>query len=158
MVDYMNFPTDIFPSSSGYSGLPPQYRDQLLESIIPQLTSSAKNMPGQIDNYFNESMNAYKQQMNNTLKTNIPSAVNNLSNRGVLDSRVASDTLGNVASNANQDFATQSYGAALEAAKLKAMLPTLLSQIAGIGSSSATMSQDPTQMYQIFAQLMLGQM
>ena len=139
-------PTDIMP----YSGLPKSYRDQLLGFVMPQLQQGVENMPRNINQYTNEALGTYQQQLQNSLKTMIPRQINQLANRGVLDSSVASDTLSQTISQAATQSATKGYETAMQAALMKANIPTTLSGLLQYGQSS----QDPTVMYQTMAQLL----
>ena len=145
---------DLAPTNESYTGLPPNYREKLLGNIMPQLTQATQNMPYQINQFYDQAMGGYRQQLNNALKTNIPMAVNNLSNRGVLDSTVASNTLGNVTGAAMQDFSTKGYQAAMQKAQMQSQLPAMLSQIAGLGSSTTSRYRDPTALLKIITDLL----
>jgi len=139
-------PTDIMP----YSGLPESYRNQLLGFVMPGLEQSVKDMPKRIDQYTNQAMGSYQQQLQNSLKTMIPRQINQLANRGVLDSSVASDTLSQTISQAATQSATKGYETAMQAALMKVNIPTTLTGLLQYGQSS----QDPTVMYQTMAQLL----
>jgi hypothetical protein len=152
--DFFNLPLDIMPTS--YSGLPQTYQDQLLASLMPQLNSAVTNMPGNIDKYTNEALGSYQQMMQNALRQNIPEALRGLANRGILNSTEGQNVLGNVMSTAATDASTKGYTTAMQAALLKANMPTILAQIADLGKSST--SQDPTQMYKTMADLIKAMM
>ena len=153
--DMFNIPTDIKPfsvsGSQSQSGLPNQYRDQLLASLMPQLQQSITDMPGNWDKYTNEALGSYQQMMNNALRTNIPKALAGLSNRGILNSTEGQGVLGNVYSQAAMDAANKGYGTAMQAALGKANMPTVLGQIAQLGqgtqSNQFSYAEDPTTMY-----------
>jgi len=154
-TDMFNIPTDIKPfsvsGSQSQSGLPNQYRDQLLASLMPQLQQSITDMPGNWDKYTNEALGSYQQMMNNALRTNIPKALAGLSNRGILNSTEGQGVLGNVYSQAAMDAANEGYGTAMQAALGKANMPTVLGQIAQLGqgtqSNQFSYAEDPTTMY-----------
>uniref|UniRef100_A0A6M3KWS9 Uncharacterized protein n=2 Tax=viral metagenome TaxID=1070528 RepID=A0A6M3KWS9_9ZZZZ len=154
-TDMFNIPTDIKPfsisGSQSQSGLPNQYRDQLLASLMPQLQQSITDMPGNWDKYTNEALGSYQQMMNNALRTNIPKALAGLSNRGILNSTEGQGVLGNVYSQAAMDAANKGYGTAMQAALGKANMPTVLGQIAQLGqgtnSNSFSYAEDPTVIY-----------
>ena len=155
LADMFNIPTDIKPfsvsGSQSQSGLPNQYRDQLLASLMPQLQQSITDMPGNWDKYTNEALGSYQQMMNNALRTNIPKALAGLSNRGILNSTEGQGVLGNVYSQAAMDAANKGYGTAMQAALGKANMPTVLGQIAQLGqgtqSNQFSYAEDPTTMY-----------
>jgi hypothetical protein len=139
-------PTDIMP----YSGLPESYRDQLLSFVMPQLQSGVENMSGNIDEFTNQALGSYQQQLQSSLKTMIPNQINQLANRGILSSSVASDTLSQTMSQAATQSATKGYETAMQAALMKANIPTTLAGLLQYGRSD----QDPTVMYQTMAQLL----
>lgn len=169
-VSGFNFPMDIMPTSStsnsstSYSGLPTQYQNQLLNALMPQLSSAITNMPGNIDEYTNQALGSYQQLMNNALKQNIPTALRTLANRGVLNSTEGQKVLGNVYSAAAQDAANKGYTTAMQAALLKANMPSTLATIGDLGKTSTTTStgtsqtSDPTVMYSTMANLIKSMM
>jgi hypothetical protein len=175
-----------------YSGLPAQYQEMLLQAIMPMLLQQTTNMPQNLDQYTGEALGAYQQMMNNALKQNIPTAIANLANRGILNSTEGQKILGNVYSSAATDAAGKGYQTAMQAALAKANMPTILSQIAQLGQTSLgenqaqstgtssststgrsegssygsstgstsgnSFSTDPTQMYQIMANMIMAMM
>jgi hypothetical protein len=165
-TDFFNMPLDIMPTttsaSTSSSGLPDQYRNQLLASLMPQLQDSITNMPANYDKYTQEALGSYQQMMNNALKQQIPAALAGLSNRGILNSTEGQGVLGNVYSSAAQDAANKGYTTAMQQALLKANMPTVLSQIAQLGSgtnsNSFSYSADPTKMYSEMAAIIRSMM
>ena len=164
--DFFNMPLDIMPTSStvssSSSGLPTQYRDQLLSSLMPQLQQSITDMPGYYDKYTSEALGSYQQMMQNALKTDIPKAIAGLSNRGILSSREGENVLGNVYSTAAMDAANKGYMTAMQSALMKANMPTILSQVAQLGtgtqSNQYSYAADPTVMYRTMADLIKAMM
>jgi len=150
--------SEIFPFSQSSSGLPAQYRDQLLKSVMPSLTDSINNMPGNIDSFYKNSMSSYGQDLMNALQTNIPRTVSNLANRGILNSSVASKSIQGTTDAAMKDYANKGYQAALQAALLKSQTPNLLGNMLQYGSSSSSYSEDKTALYQTLAQMLMAQM
>jgi hypothetical protein len=153
--DFFNIPTDIMPTSR--TGLPSKYQDQLLASLMPEILSAIQNMSGNIDTYTNEALGSYQQQMQNALQKNIPTAIGNLSNRGILNSTEGQNILGNVYSAAATDAAGKGYETAMQAALLKSQMPTTLSSIGSQLGTSSTAS-DPTVMYRTMADLIKSMM
>lgn len=177
-----NFPTDIMPTttsgtvSSGrsdnqsYTGLPSSYQSSLLEALMPALNSSTSNMEGNINTYTNQAQQSYKSLLDNAMKERIPKTISELANRGIIDSTAGSDILSTVISEAAKDATQKQYQTAMQAALLKANMPSVLSQIAELGKSSTSQgntintgtslsySQDPTQMYQIMANMIMSMM
>ena len=139
-------PEDIYP----YSGLPESYRDQLLSFVMPQLQSSVQNMPRNIDTFTNQALGSYRQELDRAMKEMIPREINQLANRGVLNSSVASDTLSQATSRAATQSATKGYETAMQGALMKNQIPNTLSGLLTYGVSN----QDPTVMYRTMAQLL----
>jgi len=123
-------------NSSNYAGLQPKYRDILMNAITPQLTNAVGNMSANYDDYTNQALGSYQQMMNNALKQNIPAALRNMANRGIINSTEGQNIMGNVYSSAAQDAAGKGYETAMQAALLKANMPTVLAQLADLGKSS----------------------
>jgi hypothetical protein len=117
---------------------------------MPQLQSGVENMSGNIDEFTNQALGSYQQQLQSSLKTMIPNQINQLANRGILNSSVASDTLSQTMSRAATQSATKGYETAMQSALMKANIPTTLAGLLQYGQSS----QDPTVMYRTMAQLL----
>ena len=179
---FFDFPLDIMPTSTGsstsdestsntsYSGLPADWQQYLLQYLMPQLKSSITDMEGNIDKYTGEALGSYQQMMQDALRTNIPTAIGGLANRGILSSTEGNKILSDVYSNAATDASTKGYTTAMQAALLKASMPSVLSQIGELGktsygtsagttsSSSSSYQADPTAMYQIMADMIKAMM
>ena len=165
-LPFLDFPLDIKPYSehteSSYTGLPESYGQSLLQSLMPQLLSSIADMPGNIDIYTGQALGSYQQMMQDALRKNIPSAIGNLANRGVISSTEGQRALSDVYSSAAIDAANKGYQTAMQAALLKANIPSVLAQIGELGkvttSTGMTYEEDPTQMYSIVADLIRSMM
>ena len=147
----------IFPKGEEvkpYSGLPESYRDTLLGFVMPQLQSSVGNMEGNIDDYTQNALGTYRQEFDNYIKGAIPAQIRDLAKRGVLDSSVAENTLSQTYSDALRRSSGMGYNTAMEAAKMKADIPQNIGQLLNFGQYS----EDPTQMYNILASLIRGEM
>ncbi len=123
-------------NAANYSGLPQGYQESLLNAIIPQLTDATANMGKNYDDYTNQALGSYQQMMNNALRTNIPKALAGLSNRGILNSTEGQNILGNVYSQAAMDASNKGYTTAMEAARFKGNMPSILAQLADLGKTS----------------------
>lgn len=170
----VDFPTDIYPFSTSqssssqransYSGLPANYRTQLLNSVMPTLNNAVTNYTENIDNYLQSGMNSYNMQLQNALKEILPKIIGNYGRRGILDSSVASDTLGAASRGVITDATTKGYDTAMLSAQLKTALPEVLASIAQLGSSSTSSSsgtqssttyqEDRTVMFRAMADLL----
>lgn len=148
-------------SSNSYSGLPADYRDRLLQATMPTLEASVSNMVGNADAYANKANAQYSYMMNEALLPAIRQAIGSLANRGVLSSTVASDAIGNVASDAATQAGEKGYETAMKAALMKYGIPEILASVLNLGqysqnqaSSSATSktssySEDPSTIWNI---------
>jgi hypothetical protein len=128
---------------------------------MPTLNQSVSGMVGNADTYANQANSQYAYQMNQVLQPAIRKAINDLAKRGVLSSTVASDSVGNVASEAMKDAGTKGYETAMQAALMKFSIPQVLSQIADLGkfsegtssssssSLSTSYSEDPSSIWNI---------
>lgn len=164
-----DFPTDLKQTSESssqsqnYSGLPTNYQEQLLSSLIPRLTGAVTNMESNIDKYTGEALSSYEQQRQNAIRKGLPQAIAGLANRGIINSTQGNEVMAKVLSDAATAASDKGYQTAMQAALLKANMPTVLAQIADLGKytsgsmESKSYSEDPTQMYQILAQLLMAQ-
>lgn len=161
-TDMFNIPLDIMPTSesTSYSGLPGSYRDSLLSSLMPQLQTAVQNMPQNYDDYTNQALGSYQQMLNNALKKNIPKALATMANRGILNSTEGNEIMRGVMSDAAMGASTKGYETAMQAALLKANMPSILGELAKLGASSGSYSQtsDPTVMYRTMASLIQSMM
>jgi len=163
---FFNFPLDIKPhtehTESSYAGLPGGYGQSLLQSLMPQLQTSIADMPGNIDRYTGQALGGYRQMMQDALRRNIPSAIGNLANRGIISSTEGQRVLSDVYSSAAIDAANKGYQTAMQAALLKANIPSVLGQIGELGrvttGAGRTYQEDPTRMYSIAADLIRSMM
>ena len=154
-----DYPLDLYQSSSNesehssYSGLPTKYQESLLQAIMPQLTQSIEGMSGNIDQYNEEAMKAYESDFKNMATKAMPSILNDVFGRNMQESSIAGDVTSKVLSDIVANLQPQAHQTAMQSAKLKADMPGLLSNIAGLGkynvSSSASTGEgsDPGQPY-----------
>lgn len=164
-----DFPTDLKQTSestsesSNYSGLPVNYQEQLLSALIPRLKSAVSNMESNIDKYTSNALSSYEQQRQNAIRTGLPKAIAGLANRGIINSTQGNEVMAKVLSDATTAASDKGYETAMQAALLKANMPSVLATIAGLGKytsgsgTSTSYSEDPTQMYQILATLLASQ-
>jgi hypothetical protein len=178
LSDMFDFPLDIMPTSesstndisatNSYSGLPSNIQNELLAALMPQLKSAITNMPGNIDNYTNEALGSYQQMLQNSLRKDIPTALSNLANRGIINSTEGQNMLSKVMSDAAIGASDKGYQTAMQSALLKANMPTILGQLAELGKSTSSTSSssgkqssfesDPTVMYRQMADLIAQMM
>lgn len=147
----------IFPTGEEvqpYSGLPTGYRDMLLGFVMPQLQQSVTGMEGNIDDYTQNALGTYRQELDRSLKEAIPRQIGNLANRGILSSSMAENILSKTVRDAALRSSGMGYQTAMEAARMKTQIPQTIGQLLGYGTYSA----DPTVMYRTIAQLLANEM
>lgn len=165
-----DFPFDKYPSSSSssgsssYSGLPPQYQEQVLGGIIPKLLQSVQDMPEDIDQYTQDAMNAYGSTFKNMATQTMPSVLNDIFGRNMQESSIAGDVTSKAMSDITAGLQPQAYQTAMQAALLKSQMPGLLANIAGLGSytqtsgSQSAKSSDPGKPYATALNFLSGMM
>ena len=133
------FQPDLFQSSR--SGLPEEFQSQLLSNIIPKLLSSTDTFRSDIDTSTKAASELFGSLSKNAIGKDATRILNELAERNVLDSSVASDTLSKSFSNIATEGAGRGFEAASLAAAQKAREPELLASIATLGQAST--SSDP---------------
>ena len=118
------------------SGLPEKYQTQLLDSVIPKLTSAVDNYRNDINASTEKAGKLYQGIADQTLKKNLQTTLNDLAKKNVLTSSVASDALAKAGTDAALTSAMQAYQQGIDTANLQANIPTILTNIASLGSSS----------------------
>ena len=161
-----NIPTDLYPSSSSnsnqssYSGLPSKYQEQILSGLIPSLLGSIQNMPGNIDKYNQDAMNAYGSTFKNMATEAMPGVLNNIFGRNMQNSSIAGDVTSRALSDITTGLQPQAYQTATQSALLKSQMPSLLANIAGLGTGTQSSSQttqessEPGRPYETFSNLL----
>jgi len=86
--------------NQSFSGLAGGQADPFLQQLMPVLNNSIANMEGNIDAYTNQAMGSYQNMFGNMLRNQMPTAVGNLANRGIMSSTAGSDAMGRVMSDA----------------------------------------------------------
>lgn len=152
-------PTDIqlynpeqFPTSR--AGIEQGYIDQIMSSIIPQLTSQVEGYDTNVDTYMQEATglaaSTGQDLLGNILQTNMNSMVN----KGMMDSKVAGTAFGAAQGEVLKNIQNQTMQAGMEGAKLKLGSTDMLGQLAQLGSVSE--SEDPSIPNRILATLFSG--
>jgi hypothetical protein len=152
-------PTDVqlynpekFPTSR--TGIGQGYIDQIMSSVVPQLTSAVGNYPANVDQYVGEATGLARSTGQDLLSGVLQTNLNSLVNRGMLGSQVAGDTLGNATGEILKNIQNQTMQAGMEGAKLKIGMPDMLGQLAGLGQVAET--SDPSVPDRIIASLFAG--
>ena len=158
MATNFNIPTDVFPYSTSYAGLPEDFRTGFLSTLMPQLKSSIEGMPGNIDKYTQNALNAYKGMTGTAMKEAMPGLLNQLAGRNVLDSTVTSDAIGKTMRDIIGGYGAKGYETAMEGARMKAGMPQVLGNLAQLGQYSGGFQADPLAPYNTMANLIRGLM
>jgi hypothetical protein len=156
--------------NNSFSGLDAKNRNKVLESTIPKLVDSVNNYESNIDKSTGAAQEMFNSQSRNTIRNNLQGILNNLASKNMLNSSVASDSIGNSMSNLARTGAEKGFEAAMTGAALKAQLPQLLGNLINLGkysegqgfgsstnqsqsnSSSFGQSSNPLEPYQLLAQ------
>jgi hypothetical protein len=123
-------------ASNNFSGLDQNNRNEIMGAVVPQLTNAVQNMGSNYDLYNKEALGSYTNMMQNTLRENIPLALRNLANRGVINSTDGNNILRGVMSDAAINAGDKGYATAMQTALSKANMPTVLAQLAQLGNFS----------------------
>jgi len=143
-------PTDLAP----YQGLPPNFRDQLMNFAVPGVIEGFQNLPQDIDAYTDNALKTYSEQLKTSLKDLIPQQVGKLADRGILSSSMAENVLSQTYSDAARRSAGKGYETAMKAAEMKTAIPQTLAQLLQYGEYY----EDPTVMYGMMERLLRGEM
>jgi hypothetical protein len=146
------FRPDLFPTSR--AGIGQDYIDQIMTAVVPQLTQSIENREQNIDDFTGQAVGLSRNVSRDLLGDTLQSMLGNLSNRGILNSTVASESLGTATGDVLKNISNQVYQAGMEGAKLKLGTPDLLGQLSQLGQVSE--SQDPSVPQRILASVYTG--
>jgi hypothetical protein len=155
-----DFPLDLYPKS--YSGMGPEFKGMLTD-LLPMMKTTFEQFPGQqkqfydqsrsdINTGFNEAMSNVGKSYERNLQPALQTQLNSLANRGMLNSSVAGETLGNTAKGIGEGI--QDKLAALNLGKQTALsgiaqnqgqslyqLPQLLTSLLGQGQYSESTNE-----------------
>ena len=112
---FFNIPTDLYPKT--YSG-PSQPMQGMLTGLLPQAQQAFQRFPGQKDQFytqarkdigkgFDTAISDVGKTYQNTLQPALQQTMNDLGRRGMLNSKVAGDTLAGTARGIGQDVLGQ---------------------------------------------------
>lgn len=141
-----------FPTSR--AGLGQEYIDQIMSSVIPQLTSSVEGFEGNVDEFTNQALGLARSTGQDLLSGVLQTNLNSLVGRGMMDSKVAGTALGAATGDVLKNIQNQTMQAGMEGAKLKLGMPDMLAQLAQLGQVSE--SADPSVPDRIIATLFSG--
>lgn len=137
------FQPDLY--SKSYSGIGSVYQKELMDSILPQLKASFQNYGANIDKSTKAAQEGFTSMNKRAMTSGLQDILNNLSNRGMLNSSVASDAISKGMTDLTSANSDKAFQAAMQNAILKAEEPQLLARIASLGNYSE--SSDPGQPY-----------
>ena len=146
------FQPGLVPGS--YSGLPEGYRDSFLNTLMPKLNEGINNYNTNIDTAYNLADQRALSTAKKSMREGAGSILNNLANRNVLNSTVASDALSKGMSDISNQAADRSYQAGSAAAAMKANYPSVLGNLAQLGSYSE--QNDPLDPYRLVSNMFMG--
>ena len=127
--------------SQSYSGLGKQNTKDLIANIFPELFSSVKNFKSNVDSSLNKSLGFNAQMGQDLLKPLMQSSINSLASKGILNSSIASNAMGNVSKGLLEKVQNQNLQAGIAASKIKAGEPSMLGQL--LNSTKYTQQSDP---------------
>jgi hypothetical protein len=141
-LDTSMFGTDISNLRTGSSsGLPEQYRDQVLDSVIPRLLESLQDYRQDIDDSTTASKDMYNSMSRQAMKEASQGILDNLAQRNIFSGSVVGDAYGKGMSQIADQYANKGFESAMAAAAMKANEPAILSQAAGLGISSESYNE-----------------
>lgn len=154
------FQPDLYSTSrsSSFSGLAKKYRKQIGNTLVPEMVQKATELPETIDKYTQNAADLYQRLSRRALEDAQGSILNNLANRNVLNSSVASDAISKSIKDIVPTFADRGYQAAMEGAKMQATVPSILGQLASLAkySTASGSSQDPLEPYKLLSNFVMG--
>jgi len=130
-----DMPKNLYP----WSGLPPQHREGLLSSIMPQLKKAATEYPQALTDYTGRMTRGF----GDVVRTEGQGLLNQLAGRNVLGSQVSGDAMVQLMKELNKQATGTMADVGVQA---KTAYPGLLSQIAGLGRGG----EDPSVPYRTF--------
>ena len=150
---------DKIPGSKSSSGLPDWATGDLLSKLIPELTKSFADMPGQIDEWAEKNLASSHSASKNLLDGHLTSLLADLSKRGMMGgegSTVSSDALSDLGTGVAKQQAGADLAILGQGAKQKFQVPGLLGQLAGLGQQSKSETSDPLAPYKLYSNMLLG--
>lgn len=142
-----NFPT-------AYEGLGNDYIGQIMNSVMPSLQSSVEGYDQNVDTYTKEAMARTRSGSKDLLDSVLQTSLNSLGNRNILNSSIASNTMGAATGDVMKNLANQNMQANMTGAQLKVQAPDMLSQVANLGKYSE--KKDPSVPQQILSKSTIG--
>jgi hypothetical protein len=157
---FFDVPKDKYPQTFNLSSSGVNWQGPLAGSILDQLVSASQQVPGLAEQIPDELASYYDQTMQNALGPQaFQGTLNNLAERGMLDSSVASDAMAQTASDLIRDIGDKAYQSQLAGLRTQMDVPSILGEIAGLGdrTESVGLNSNPLAPYQLMANV-LGMM
>jgi hypothetical protein len=168
-----NIPTNLFPTSHSSSGGTSSNESQsginwsrpVAAQMENPIITAGQALPGVVNNMGETIQGQYANAMRQAMGPNqFQGTLNQLAQRGMLGSNVASDTLAQAQNQAAQDIANQGFQSQLSQYAAQMQLPGILGNIAQLAnestgkgtstSSSSSSSQNPLAPYELMARMM----
>lgn len=127
-------------AANSFSGLPTQYGTSILSNTVPMLNQMTSQMPQNIEDWQTGTYNAYADLMKNSYQNVLPSVLNDLASRNIINSSVAGDAIANAANQINQSIGSSALQNQANTSQMLANMPSVLAQIAGLGQQSTSQS------------------
>jgi hypothetical protein len=169
-----NIPTDLTPvnkststsSGSGSSQAGINWKNPLAAAMQPLLIQSGQQLPGVVDNMGATLQGQYANAMRSAMSPNMfQGTLNQLANRGMLNSSVAADALASAQNQAAQDIANQGFTSQLAQQTAQMQLPETLGNLAKLAEESSSVNRsntasqslqtDPLAPYELIAKMMM---
>ena len=136
-----NVPSDLYP----WTGLPPQHREGLLSSIMPQLTQAATQYPQALEDYTGRMTRGF----GDVVRTEGQGLLNQLAVRNILGSQTGGDAMVNLLKELNKQATGTMADVGFQA---QTAYPSILAGIAGLGRGA----EEPLAPYQLMANILLN--
>ncbi len=147
------FQPGLFPSSSSQNlngsqstsgsrtGLGSKYLDQIMAAITPSLVKSVTDLPGQIDSFAENALEMGQGSAREALKYAGENVLESFANRGLTNSSIAGDAMGDAVGDVATNTQNLGYQAGMDKAQMKLTVPQILGQLAQLGNVSESSSQ-----------------
>ena len=161
-----NIPMSTYPYSSSSSAQNStsaiDWSSQLGQTLLPMIQNWSKRIPGLAENLSETLQGQYKTMMREALQPQaFQGVLNQLANRGVLDSSITSNALSDTASRIAEGIGKQGYLSALQGIDAQMRVPGMLGQIAELARTSEAQavsraeSGNPLAPYELMAKMMM---
>lgn len=164
----LSIPTDLASTSSslsntasaGLSGI--DWSSQLAQSLLPSLISTGQALPGLADSIADTLQGRYSNLMRTGLGPGaFQGTLNDLANRGMINSTTGANTLSDLAGSIMQNIAQQGWTSQLAQQQAQMEVPGMLANLIDLARTTSNASQSGTASYsqtpigwQLLAQLL----